>query len=202
MVQEPRRLDESVSLHGRFVRLEALSAAHQPGLCEIAFESGIWEFYPYRLTNESDVPGFIQTAMEERDRGVSFPFATVDLSTGRVAGSTRFMNIDRAHRRAEIGSTWLGEPFRRTAVNTEAKYLMLQHAFETMQLLRVEFKTDARNTRSRAALSRIGAREEGILRQHMLLWDGRRRNSVYYSVIDAEWPEVQRALLAKLGHRD
>lgn len=184
------------------MRLEPLAESHLAGLCEIGLEPGIWEFYPYRIANETDMRGFIHTAATERDRGLSIPFATVDCKSGSVAGSTRFMNIDRAHRRAEIGSTWLGAAWRRTVVNTEAKYLMLRYAFETMDLLRVEFKTDARNARSRTAIARIGATEEGILRQHMLLWDGRRRDSVYYSVIDSEWPRVKAALEAKLDRRD
>jgi len=115
-----------------------------------------------------------------------------------VVGSTRFMNIDVANRRVEIGATWLAEPWQRTVINTEAKYLMLRHAFETLGCIRVELKTDALNQRSRQAMLRIGAREEGIFRQHMVTWSGRLRDTVYFSILDSEWPTVKANLEAKL----
>jgi len=167
----------------------------------MGMEPSLWDFVPYRITNNEEMLRYIQTALREHDSGVSIPFATLDRASGTVAGSTRYMNIDAANRRVEIGSTWLGEPWRRTVLNTEAKYLMLRHAFETLGCIRVELKTDALNHRSRAAMIRIGAKEEGTLRQHMVLWNGRLRDTVYYSVIDSEWPGVKAGLEAKLSAR-
>jgi RimJ/RimL family protein N-acetyltransferase len=129
---------------------------------------------------------YIQSALDQQAAGSAVPFATVHSPSGQVIGSTRYMNIDRANRRVEIGATWITAPWRRTAVNTEAKYLMLRHAFETLGCIRVELKTDALNQRSRHAIRRIGATEEGTLRQHMVTWSGRLRDSVYFSVLDSE----------------
>jgi RimJ/RimL family protein N-acetyltransferase len=130
--------------------------------------------------------------------GTALPFATVHLDSGQVVGSTRFMNIDQANRRVEIGATWIAAPWRRTAVNTEAKYLMLRHAFGTWKCLGVELKTDSMNQRSRQAILRLGAKEEGTLRKHMLTWNGRQRDSVYFSILDTEWPGVKADLERKL----
>jgi RimJ/RimL family protein N-acetyltransferase len=124
-------------------------------------------------------------------------FATVETSSGRVIGSTRFMNIDRANRRVEIGSTWIAPPWQRTAVNTEAKYLMLRHAFEVWGCIRVELKTDALNQKSRNAILRIGAKEEGTLRRHLITHTGRVRDTVYFSILDSEWPGVKARLTRK-----
>ena len=132
-------------------------------------------------------------------RGVALPFAIVEKATGRVIGSTRYGNIDRGHHRVEIGWTWVARDWQRTAVNTEAKYLLLKHAFETLGCMRVEFKTDSLNERSRAAILRLGAREEGIFRNHMITASGRIRHTVYFSIIDSEWPVVKGRLEAKLN---
>jgi RimJ/RimL family protein N-acetyltransferase len=142
---------------------------------------------------------YIETALAWQAAGTALPFATIERATGRAIGSTRFGNIDRDNRHVEIGWTWLGKKWQRTAANTEAKYLMLRHAFETWRCLRVEFKTDSLNERSRAALLRIGAKEEGIFRNHVISWTGRVRHSVYYSIIDSEWPAVKAQLQDKLG---
>jgi RimJ/RimL family protein N-acetyltransferase len=140
---------------------------------------------------------YIDSALAAQAAGTAIPFATVERASGRVVGSTRFMNIDVANRRVEIGATWIAKPWQRTAINTEAKYLMLRHAFETLGCVRVELKTDALNLRSRAAILRIGAREEGTLRQHMVTWRGRLRDSVYFSILDSEWAGVKGDLEAK-----
>jgi RimJ/RimL family protein N-acetyltransferase len=142
---------------------------------------------------------YIQTALDAQKAGTALPFATVHVASGQVIGSTRFMNIDVANRRVEIGATWIAAPWRRTAVNTEAKYLMLRHAFETLGCIRVELKTDALNQRSRNAIRRIGAQEEGILRQHVVTWSGRLRDSVYFSILNSEWPRVKQDLEQKLS---
>ena len=141
----------------------------------------------------------VDKILQEQAQGQSVAFATIERSSGRVIGSTRFMNMDLANRRVEIGSTWIAPDWQRTAVNTEAKYLMLCHAFERWGCLRVELKTDSLNQKSRNAILRLGAKEEGTLRQHMVTWDGRRRDSVYFSILDTEWPEVKRELETKLG---
>jgi len=140
----------------------------------------------------------VQLALQAQADSTALPFATVEQSSGRVVGCTRYMNIDKPNRHVEIGSTWVGAPWQRSAVNTEAKYLMLRHAFETLGCIRVELKTDELNQRSRNAILRIGAKQEGIFRNHMVCWDGRLRNSVWFSIIDSEWPRVKADLEAKL----
>jgi RimJ/RimL family protein N-acetyltransferase len=140
----------------------------------------------------------VEGALAAAQAGTEVPFATVDRASGRVIGSTRFLSIDAHHRRLEIGYTWIAPAWQRTAANTEAKLLMLRHAFDTLGALRVEFKTDSLNERSRAALAAIGATEEGTLRNHMVTDSGRRRHSVYFSVIQEEWPSVRQLLEARL----
>jgi RimJ/RimL family protein N-acetyltransferase len=145
---------------------------------------------------------YIEAALNEEERGVSLPFAIVDKAAGRAIGSTRYGNIDRTNHRVEIGWTWIAREWQRTAINTEAKYLLLRHAFESLGCMRVELKTDSLNERSRAAILRIGAREEGVFRNHMVTASGRIRHTVYFSIIDSEWPAVKARLEAKLNtHR-
>src|ERR1700680_3992162 len=146
----------------------------------------------------ADFQLLVEKAFAEQERGESVVFATIERSSEKVIGSTRFMNIDRINRRVEIGSTWIAPAWQRTAVNTEAKYLMLRHAFEVWKCFRVELKTDAQNQRSRNAILRIGAKEEGTLRRHVITWTGRVRDSVYFSILDNEWPEVRQRLEKKL----
>lgn len=195
--------EQSVTLEGRHVRLEPLEPAHHSALCAIGLDPELWDLIPYRIVTPEDMTAYIQSALNAQKSGTALPFATVHLPTGQVIGSTRFMNIDIGNRRVEIGATWIASPWRRTAVNTEAKYLMLRHAFETLGCIRVELKTDSMNQRSRNAIRRIGASEEGTLRQHMVTWSGRLRDTVYFSILDSEWPGVKRDLEQKLlraGH--
>ncbi|HEY2842107.1 MAG TPA: GNAT family protein [Bryobacteraceae bacterium] len=189
---------EPVILAGRHVRLEPLAQTHHAALCAIGLDPELWEMIPYRVTTRAEMTTYIQTALDHQAAGSALPFVTVHTPSGQVIGSTRFMNIDQANRRLEIGATWIAGPWRRTAVNTGAKYLMLRHAFETLGCIRVEFKTDALNQRSRDAIRRIGATEEGTLRQHMITWSGRLRDSVYFSILDSEWPRVKQDLQEKL----
>jgi len=198
MTLEPLKI-EPVTLEGGVVRLEPLTECHFDALCEIGLEPELWQWTPFRVTNPEEMRAYIRAALEGQAAGHMLPFATVERSSGRVVGSTRYMSIDAPNLRLEIGSTWIGRAWRRTAVNTEAKYLMLRHAFETLGAIRVELKTDALNQRSRTAILRIGAKQEGIFRSHMLTWSGRRRDSVYFAILDEEWPEVKRDLEAKLG---
>jgi RimJ/RimL family protein N-acetyltransferase len=151
-----------------------------------------------RFESEADIREFIQTALHSQTDGTAVPFATIDRASGLAVGSTRFANIVRDHRRAEIGWTWIAPEWQRSPINTEAKYLMLRHAFEVWKCIRVELKTNANNTQSRRAIERIGAKQEGTLRNHMINPDGSYRHTVYYSVIESEWPEVKRSLEARL----
>ena len=144
---------------------------------------------------------YMDSALEQQRTGMCLPFVTIERCSGRVVGSTRFGNYDPANRRVEIGWTWLAKPWQRTAINTEAKRLMLGHAFEKLHCVRVELKTDVLNTQSRKAMLRIGAKEEGVLRKHTLVWTGRYRDSIYYSILDEEWPEVKEQLERMLARR-
>jgi RimJ/RimL family protein N-acetyltransferase len=189
---------EPVVLEGRHLRLEPLSRAHQAGLCEVGLAEQLWRWIPTPVRNREDMAAYVELALKEQANGVSLPFAQIEKATGRAIGSTRYMNIERTHRRLEIGCTWIGPAWQRTAVNTEAKYLLLRHAFETLGCLRVELKTDSLNEKSRAAILRIGATEEGIFRNHMITSSGRIRHTVYFSVVDSEWPEVKLRLERRL----
>jgi len=190
-----------VSLEGQVVRLEPLSPTHLSDLCEVGLDPELWRLAADRITTPDEMRDYIVAAMHERDAGRSVPFATIDKQSGRAIGSTRFGNIDRANRRVEVGWTWIAPRWQRTRVNTEAKYLMLRHAFETLGCIRVELKTDSLNERSRNAILRIGAKEEGTFRNHMIVYGGRIRHSVYFSIIDSEWPAVKLSLEQKLSER-
>jgi len=190
---------DPVTLEGSHVRLEPLSESHHAALCEVGFDPDLWRLNPTRVTTPEEMFGYIRSALDAQAAGTALPFATVDRASGKVVGSTRYMNIDVPNRRVEIGATWIAHPWQRTAVNTEAKYLMLRHAFETLACIRVELKTDSLNRRSRNAILRLGAREEGILRNHVITWTGRVRHTVYFSILDSEWPQVKTRLEAKLN---
>jgi N-acetyltransferase len=190
------------TLEGRHVRLEPLSRRHKSQLALVALDPELWRFTPTQIHSLDDLDAYIETALSWQEAGTAIPFATVDRSTGRAVGSTRFGNIDTQNRRAEIGWTWLGRDFQRKAFNTEAKLLMLTHAFERMDWIRVELRTDALNTKSRNAIARLGAREEGILRHHMILPNGRLIDWVYYSILRDEWPSVRAGLEQKLASHD
>lgn len=192
-------LVEPVTLEGRFVRLEPLSLEHHAALCEVGLDEDLWNLNPQPVRTPEEMRAYIEEALEGQARGSFLPFATIEKSSGKPVGSTRYGNIDRQNRRVEIGWTWIGRDWQRTAVNTEAKYLMLGHAFETLGCLRVEFKTDSLNERSRNAILRLGAKEEGIFRNHMTTSTGRIRHSVYFSIIDSEWPAVKAGLEEKLA---
>ena len=187
-----------VVLEGRHVRLEPLAKEHLAGLARVGLDEELWRWIPVPVRTAEELDGYIETALEEQKRGVSLPFALIEKSSGRAVGSTRYANIDRTHHRLEIGWTWVARQWQRTAANTEMKYLLLRHAFETLKCMRVELKTDSLNDRSRAAILRIGAREEGTFRNHMITANGRIRHTVYFSIIDSEWPGVKAGLETKL----
>jgi len=192
-IHTPLQIEGFTTLEGVAVRLEPIRREHAQSFWEIAQNDleDIFRWIPYAMRTPEDFRNLLDKAFAEQARGESVVFATVERSSGRVIGSTRFMNIDRTNRRVEIGSTWIAPPWQRTAVNTEAKYLMLRHAFEVWGCIRVELKTDALNQRSRSAILRLGAKEEGTLRRHLVTWTGRVRDTVYFGILDDEWPEVK-----------
>jgi RimJ/RimL family protein N-acetyltransferase len=185
-------------LEGSHVRLEPLTLSHLDALVDVGLEEDLWRWTISQIRTREDMRTYMEEALEAQAQGTALPFVTIDRATNTVAGSTRFGNIDREHRRAEIGWTWIASPWQRTAVNTEAKYLMFCHAFETWGCIRVELKTDALNARSRAAILRIGATEEGTFRNHMITESGRFRDTVYFSILDREWPMLKQRLKERL----
>ena len=190
---------EPIVLDGQQVRMEPLGLKHLEQLCVVGLDGDLWRFSPAVIQTPDDMRMYIEAALRDQDAGVALPFATVEKGTGRAIGSSRFGNIDRTNLRVEIGWTWIANDWQRTRVNTEAKYLMLRHAFEELGCNRVEFKTDSLNERSRNAILRIGATQEGIFRNHMVMPGGRLRHSVYFSIINSEWPAVKSELEGKLG---
>jgi RimJ/RimL family protein N-acetyltransferase len=198
LVPAPLEIIVPLTLEGSVVRLEPLRREHARLFWEIAKDDvdDIFRWIPYSMKTPQDFERVIAKAFDEQERGESVVFATVERTSGRTVGSTRFMNIDRLNRRVEIGSTWIAPAWQRTALNTEAKYLMLRHAFEVWKCMRVELKTDALNQKSRNAILRIGAKEEGTLRRHLITWSGRVRDTVYFSVLDNDWPAVKAKLEA------
>jgi RimJ/RimL family protein N-acetyltransferase len=198
LVPGPLEIILPLTLQGSVVHLEPLRREHARLFWEIAKDDleDIFRWIPYSMKTPQDFERVIAKAFDEQERGESVVFATVERTSGRTVGSTRFMNIDRLNRRVEIGSTWIAPAWQRTALNTEAKYLMLRHAFEVWKCMRVELKTDALNQKSRNAILRIGAKEEGTLRRHLITWSGRVRDTVYFSVLDNEWPAVKAKLEA------
>jgi N-acetyltransferase len=189
---------EPVTLRGSIVQLEPMTADHIGPLSEIGLEPELWRWGIAPLLTPDDVRAYVMQALDEERRGVSLPFVIVARRSGEVVGSTRYGNIDAGNRRLEIGWTWVTPAHQRTTVNTEAKLLLLTHAFERLGAQRVEFKTDALNQRSRNAIVRIGAVEEGTFRKHIITASGRVRDTVYYSIIDSEWPAVKARLERKL----
>lgn len=189
---------QPITLTGTHVQLQPLSESHLDALSQVGLDPELWKWIPSQVLDRDQMLRFIRTQLSDQEKGTALPFVTSDLASGKVVGNTRFMNIDMPNKRVEIGGTWIAKPWQRTAVNTEAKFLMMRHAFETLGCNRVEWKTDALNTQSRNAILRLGAKQEGIFRQHIVTWSGRLRDSVYFSVIAPEWPDVKRALEAKI----
>lgn len=189
---------EPVVLEGEFVRLEPVGIEHVDALWAAGSDEALWGLIPTNVASRGDMRRYVMAALADRELGVAMPFATIARGSGDIVGSTRFCSIDTANRRAEIGWTWITPKWQRTAINTEAKLLMLTYAFETWKCIRVELKTDALNERSRNAILRIGAKQEGIFRKHMITETGRFRDSVYFSIIDTEWDDVKQGLVEKL----
>ena len=187
-------------LAGSVVRIEPLTERHAPDLLTAADDPNIWTYLPaYQPKSLGDMQAWISDALSCAAGGEQIPFAIVMLTNERAVGSTRFLEIRRDARALEIGWTWLATPVQRSAVNTECKLLLLRHAFEALGALRVQFKTDRRNLRSQRAIERLGAVKEGTLRKHRINHDGFVRDSVYYSIVDDEWPTVKARLLQRLA---
>jgi len=183
-------------LTGRLTQLEPLSLQHVPGLAAISADPAIWRYMLYGVVDtEAKMTAWVQDILSRQAAGGDLPFAVRHLPSGRIAGATRYLDLRPAHRGLEIGGTWYGAEFQRSGVNTEAKYLLLRHAFENLGAIRVQFKADSRNEKSLRAISRIGATREEMLRNHMILADGVYRHSVYFSILAEDWPRVQAHLL-------
>lgn len=190
---------QPVTLTGRVVRLEVLCRNHVPELTQAGQDEGIWKHMVYgTIRTQHQMLELVEELIRRQERGTDLPFAVIHLLTNRAIGMTRYMDIRPQDRALEIGGTWYAPSYQRTAVNTEAKLLLLTHAFEVIGCIRVQFKTDTRNVRSQQALERIGAVKEGVLRNHMVLPDGYIRDSVYYSIITSEWPQVKANLIKRL----
>jgi len=188
-----------VTLTGEHVRLEPMTEAHILGLAEIGVGQSFWDFMLYgRMDSENDMRHWVMEILSRAEKGTDLPFAVIHLASGRVAGATRYLNMMPRDRGLEVGGTWYGTEFQRTPVNTECKYLLFTYAFETLKCIRLQLKTDLRNERSQKAIERIGAKKEGVLRNHMILPDGRYRDSVFYSILDSEWPEVKKKIAGML----
>ncbi|HEX2863152.1 MAG TPA: GNAT family protein [Deinococcales bacterium] len=189
---------EPVTLAGPFATLVPLAEEHAPVLLAAGRDERVWTYMRDRATTPEAMAAYVGSALADWRAGSALPFVVID-PDGRVVGSTRFMAADRANRGLEIGSTWYSPDVWRTAVNTQCKFLLLEHAFSRLGCIRVELKTDARNLASRAAIARLGALEEGTLRSKVIMRDGYRRDSVYFSILDREWPGVRARLLGFLG---
>lgn len=190
---------EPVTLDGQYVRLEPLTMDHYADLCEVLLDEEIGRWLPYSISTPDDMRQFIEMAGKFQAEGSSFSFAMIYKPANRAVGTSRYLNIDEESFNLEIGATLIGKQWQRTVVNTEAKYLMLRHAFETLGCIRVQFKTNSLNIKSRTALARICAREEGVIRNHMVCSNGRVRHSALFSITDEEWPMVKLDLDAKLA---
>ncbi|HLF03211.1 MAG TPA: GNAT family protein [Anaerolineales bacterium] len=188
-----------VTLTGRYVQLEPLSLSHAPGLWEAGNDPEIWRFMPYgQIDSFAKMGGWVEEMLRRGARDSDLPFAIIHLASGQPAGATRYMTIERHNRSLEIGGSWLGRAFWRTPANTESKYLLLRHAFESLGCVRVQFRTDLRNERSQRAIERLGAVREAVFRKYTIMPDGHQRSSAFYSIIDDEWPSVKARLEAFL----
>lgn len=189
---------EPVTLEGHWVRLAPLERRHIDALAAISADEELWRLLPEPLATREDIERWVERALANAATGSELPFVTIERASGGVIGGTRYMDIRREHRAIEIGSTWLGRAWWRTAMNSEAKYLMLRHLFDVLGCRRVSLKTDGLNLRSQRAIERLGAVREGVLRKHMIVQGGRARDTVYYSILDDEWPAVKAKLEAGL----
>jgi N-acetyltransferase len=188
-----------VELSGPHVTLEPLARAHEPGLKAAAADGELWTLWYTSVPAPERTAAWIDAALEMREKAGAMPFVIREAATGEIVGSTRYFNVDAANRRLEIGHTWHAKRVQRTAINTEAKLLLLTHAFEALSCIAVEFRTHFFNFASREAIARLGAKQDGILRCHQILPDGSLRDTVVFSIVAAEWPAAKRNLLWRLA---
>jgi len=191
---------QPVTLHGDIVRLEPMALQHADALAEVGLHPELWRLQPEPVATPDDMRRYVERALAGWRDGACLPFVIVQQSTGQIIGATRYMDIALAHKRLEIGATWLTPASHRSGANSEAKFLLLQHAFETIGIMRVVFKTELSNTQSRQAILRIGGIEEGVFRKHLIAQSGRTRDMVYFAILDDDWPSVKARLLARM-HR-
>lgn len=189
---------QPITLEGDIVRLEPLGMHHVDALAAVGLAPELWRLQPEPIESADDMRGYVERALAAQAAGTGLPFVIVRRSDGKVIGTTRYMDIALAHKRLEIGATWLSPASQRSGANTEAKMLLLQHAFETIGIMRVVFKTEAANTQSRLAILRIGGVEEGVFRKHLIAQSGRTRDMVYFAILDEDWPAAKARLQARL----
>lgn len=189
---------EHIILENESALLRPLEKADFNGLSKIAYDYDIWRFNVARCMNDVELNNYINAMLNQKEKELLYPFVIKDKNSDRIAGSSSYINISNRDRRLEIGGSWLGKSFQGTGLNRSCKYLMLAYAFEHLDFERVEFKTDVLNLQARKALKKIGAREEAILRSHTLMQDGRRRDTIYYSILQPEWGEIKNTLFSDL----
>ena len=192
------RFIEPVTLRGHVATLEPLTREHTPGLAQAAEDGDLWRLWYTSIAPPDDMGDYVATALDMRDRQDAMPFAVRDNASGDIVGCTRFFNVDAKNRRLEIGHTWYAKRVQRTSLNTECKLLLLTHAFEALDCIAVEFRTHWFNHASRTAIARLGAKQDGVLRNHQLMPDGVKRDTVVFSIIDSEWPAVRQHLRFQL----
>ena len=181
------------------VKLVPMRVSHKDGLLQAASDGNLWNLWFTSVPNEASIDAYINSALEQQDKGISLPYVVIDKQSDSIIGSTRLCNADCQHRRVEIGYTWYAERFQRSWVNTECKLLLLTHVFETLNTIAVEFRTHWHNHKSRTAIARLGAKQDGVLRNHQVLADGSIRDTVVFSIIASEWPAVKNGLAHKLS---
>lgn len=190
---------DTVTLHGQHATLEPLSLIHENDIKLAVTDGKLWELWFTMVPGPEGVREYIEQLLTQREQGTAFAFAVRDNASGRIVGCTRYLHVDAANRRLEIGGTWYAQSAQRTGINTECKLLLLEHAFDALGCIAVEFRTDWFNKRSQAAIERLGAKREGVLRNHMIMADGRVRDTVVYSIIQSEWNGVKKNLQYKLA---
>jgi RimJ/RimL family protein N-acetyltransferase len=189
-----------ITLTGKYVRLDPMTEAHIPALAEAGRDESIWRYMMYGdLTTEDGMRGWVREMLHRQADGTDLTFIVINVANGKLAGATRYIEMRPEHRSLEVGGTWYAPEYQRTAVNTECKYLLLTYAFETLKCIRVQLKADARNERSIRAIERLGAAREGVIRSQYILPDGTIRDSVYFSILDNEWPGVKKRLEERLA---
>ena len=190
-----------VTLEGNLVKLVPLQKSHKNELLDAASDGKLWELWFTSVPSEKTIDAYLDTALSAQEKGLALPFVIIDKATDEIIGSTRYMNVETPHRRLEIGSTWYAKRTQRTGINTESKYLLLKHAFETLNAIAVEFRTHFHNHPSRNAILRLGAKQDGILRNHRIDDQGNYRDTVVFSILESEWPTVRYSLEYRMNKK-